>query len=187
MRIAMLRHVIALGALGLVLLVAACGRTVDDPMEEQSHTVRGVARYADPLPLSVRATLVGRLHDLSRGEGEVLVEKQLAPPGQIPIPFELSYRGADVSRDAELAVTVEIRDDGELLFVTEAPVRVNRGTAVDIVEVTLTPTEEARARIEALQDEDEGDEFDDEPPAFNPDLVPDANGEGGATAPEPGG
>lgn len=163
------------GAVGAALLVAACGQTVDDPLDDQTYVVRGIVRYADPLPLSLDAMLVSRLHDASPANGEVLAQYELQPAGQVPIPFELRYRAADVPEETPLTVSVEIHDDGELLFVTDAPVPVGRTAAADILEIALSPTEAGQERIDALPEEEEERGVDEppdfEPPDYDPDLM----------------
>lgn len=130
----------------VAVFIAACGGSVDDPMQQQPHLVRGMAVHASPLPmpmsLSGEARLVAELLDVSTGEAEaeVVARQELQPAGQMPLPLELRYLPGEIDPEAELAVRVKVYDHGEPFFVTERAVSVDRRLASEILEVGLTPT-----------------------------------------------
>lgn len=135
--------------LAVLVLVAACGRSVDDPMQQQPHVVRGMAVHVAPLPvpltLSGEARVVAELLDVSAGEADaqVIASQELQPAGQVPLPLELRYRPGELGEAAALAVRVTVHDRGETFLVTETAKPVDRRLASEIVEVGLSPTQAA--------------------------------------------
>ena len=166
------RAIAAVVALSAALVVAACGQSVDDPMRDADHVVRGMARFDVPLQLRTNHRMVSELVDISRDD-TVLAEQELAPPGNAPIPFELRYGPRDVPDDAELGVRVRLYQDGELQFATSEPARIARERGVDIVEIMLEPTEAGEAYIDAQPSPEElREERDLDPEPYEVDLPP---------------
>lgn len=165
--------------LAVLVLVAACGRSVDDPMQQQPHVVRGMAVHVSPLPvpltLSGEARVVAELLDVSAGEADaqVIASQELQPAGQVPLPLELRYRPGELDPAAELAVRVTVHDRGEPFLVTETAKPIDRRLASEIVEVELTPTAAALDYLATLPGVEEG--TDDVPgvPAFESEVPDD--------------
>lgn len=171
----------AWSVLAVLTLIGACGQSVDDPMQQQPHVVRGMAVHASPPPvpltLSGEARVVAELLDLSTGEAdgaEVVARQELQPAGQVPLPLELRYRPGELEAEAELAVRVTVHDRGERFLITETAAPVDRQLASEIVEVLLTPTAAALDYLATLPGPEASDQ-DDVPgvPAFESDVPED--------------
>lgn len=179
------RGLAVVAVLGVALFVAACGESVDDPMRDADHVVRGMARFEAPVPLQVNHRMTSELVDTTRDDS-VIAEQTLAPPGNPPIPFELRYSPVDAPEDAELAVRVRLYRDDELQFSTPDPQPVARERGVDIVEILLEPTEAGEAYIEAQPTPEElREERDLDPEPFEVDLPPEVE-EGLIDSPDTG-
>ena len=156
----------------MILLLGACGGSVDDPMRDQTHVVRGMAVHDYPLRLSNNARFVAELLDVSAGveAATVLSQQELRPAGQVPLPLELRYRPGELAEDARLAVRVTVYDHGEPFFVTEQPLQVDRRLASEIVEVRLSPTPAAQDALAAMPPEEEDTEELPEVPEFESEV-----------------
>lgn len=158
--------------LAVLVMIAACGRSVDDPMQQQPHVVRGMAVLASPLPvaltLSGEARFVAELLDVSAGEGDapVISRQDLQPAGQVPLPLELRYQPGELDPAAQLAVRVTVHDRGERYLITETATPVGRQVASEIVEVELTPTGAALDFLAILPGSEADEEDLPEVPAF---------------------
>jgi uncharacterized lipoprotein YbaY len=158
--------------IAVILMLGACGGSVEDPMRDQTHVVRGMAVHDYPLRLSNNARFVAELLDVSAGveAATVLSQQELRPAGQVPLPLELRYRPGELAEDARLAVRVTVYDNGEPFFYTEQPLQIDRRLASEIVEVRLSPTPAAEEALAAMPSRDADEEALPEVPAFESEV-----------------
>jgi putative lipoprotein len=130
-----MRLAAALISLALAACVAAPPRT--EPVEPEPPpapaepapsalkplaTVSGFVTYRLRTPLAPDVEVTVRLADVSRPDApeKVLAEQVITNPGQVPIPFELSYDPDDILPDHSYAVQARIERQGKLLFINNS-------------------------------------------------------------------
>lgn len=95
--------------------------------------VVGTASYRERIALMPGMTMIARVSDISLADAsaKVLAEQRIALDGrQVPIPFALDVRRADLTAAHRTTVSVELRGaDGRLEWVTDTihPVEINSG------------------------------------------------------------
>jgi len=85
-------------------------------------TVSGFVSHRLPTLLTPDVEVTVRLADVTRVDApeKVLAEQVITNPGQVPIPFELSYDPDDILPDHSYAVQARIEREGKLLFINNA-------------------------------------------------------------------
>jgi putative lipoprotein len=99
--------------------------------------VKGTVNYRQRIALGPSAELIVRMEDVTQhGQRPVLVaENRQMQPGQVPIHFELVYDRRRISPDHHFVLSAVIREEGEDMLVTPAPVPVltqGHGDTVDL-------------------------------------------------------
>ena len=119
-------------ALGLLALTAACA-------DDERH-LTGEVTYRERMALPADAVVSVRLFDPGAAsvEAGTLGEEVIGDPGQVPIPFSVTYYESDVDPDGAYVVEAEITSGDETLFTTPAPVPVlTDGHPTEDVELVL--------------------------------------------------
>jgi putative lipoprotein len=85
------------------------------------RTITGEVFYRERIRLPSDAAMTVTL--LQRGDSgdSVIVRSTFTPRPQVPIPFELEYRTADISAGASYGLDVEITRRGEVIFALSDP------------------------------------------------------------------
>jgi putative lipoprotein len=80
--------------------------------------VTGTVNYRQRIALTADAVVTVRLLDQSRADdpAETIGEQVITNPGQVPIPFSLSYDPSRIVADHTYLVRAEISDRGRVLF-----------------------------------------------------------------------
>jgi putative lipoprotein len=114
-------------AVGLVGLVAACSSKNPPPeepaMPREERSVSGTVAYRERMALSPDAAVQVQLSDVSRQDApaQVIAETTFTAGGrQVPLPFELRYAPELIESNHTYALRATIRDQGRLLFTTDA-------------------------------------------------------------------
>lgn len=154
------------------LLLTACGRTTDDPMQQQPHVIRGMALLEPPVPLSTGSSFLAELVDLSAGDTDatVVARQSLSPAGQSPLPVELRYDPTALAPGAQLAVRASVSDKGEEYYRSASLLPVDRRLASEIVELRLEAQPAAHAEIERRARESTSDPSLPPPPEFESEV-----------------
>ncbi|MDE0653439.1 MAG: YbaY family lipoprotein [bacterium] len=152
-----------------VLVAAGCGGTAEPdqvrrtvappaptpgepalpPVPQQGDaSVRGSVTYRERIALTPDATLTVQIRDTSYADAaaELIAEKVIPNPGQVPIRFEVLYESARIDPRNIYSVSARITEaDGRLAFINDTAYDViTRGnpTAVDMVLVLVEPPPE---------------------------------------------
>ncbi len=106
-----------------------------------SGVVSGTVTYLQRIALTPDATVFVQLRDVSRMDvpAPLIGETRIESPGQVPIPFEITYDPKEIDPRFTYSVSAQILRGDKLLFVSDTvyPVitRDNPGT----VEVVVRP------------------------------------------------
>jgi putative lipoprotein len=118
---------IVLAASVTAILVAggiqAAARSQDDAAAAQA-TITGTVAYRERIALPPDAIVQVRLDDVSQPEGapKRVAETTVPTAGkQVPIPFELSYKPADIVPNRRYVVRAKITAGDKILFSTKTP------------------------------------------------------------------
>ena len=120
--------------LSLVVSAAACSPT----NSTETSAVTGNVVSAEPVPLGPNDQVIVRLSDVSLQDvtAPVLAEQIISGPGELPVPFVLSYEVDEIDPQHTYAVGARIERVSELLYIntTSYPV-ITQGnsTEVDVV------------------------------------------------------
>jgi putative lipoprotein len=88
----------------------------------QAATVTGTVTYQQRIALAANAVISVSLQDLSQDPPATLVHAEILALGrQVPIPFTLTYRRAEIDPAHRYAVSATIKADKQLLFATAQP------------------------------------------------------------------
>lgn len=135
------RWIIALAA---TASLGGCGNPEPEPV---TGKLTGSIAYRERVLLTPEAVVKISLQDVSLADApaRVLVEREIANPGQVPINFELEYALADVDERMSYSVRAEIRDRGGMMFTSDTHVPVlTRGGGNEaemiLVAVSRAPT-----------------------------------------------
>jgi putative lipoprotein len=111
------------------------------PAVKPLATVSGFVTYRLRTSLTPDVSVTVRLADVSRVDApeKVLAEQVITNPGQVPIPFELSYDPDDILPDHSYAVQARIEREGRLLFINNARHCVITQGCPTALEVQLVP------------------------------------------------
>ena len=137
---------IALAASVAGLLVAggihAAARSQDDAAAAPAK-ISGTVAYRERVALPPDAVVQVRLDDVSQPEGAPKrVAETTVPTGgkQVPIPFELAYKAADIVPNRRYVVRAKILADGKTLFSTKTPYPVITRGAPTSLEILVQPS-----------------------------------------------
>jgi uncharacterized lipoprotein YbaY/heat shock protein HslJ len=98
-------------------------------------TISGTVSYRERIALTNRAVLEISLQDVSRQDvaAEIIAEKTIDDPGQVPIAFELDFPADAIDPRRAYALRARITDGGRLQFTTDTAVPVlTRGAGHDV-------------------------------------------------------
>jgi heat shock protein HslJ len=124
-------------------------RVVDQgasPGERQQASLSGVVTYRQRIALPPYSELHVRLVDASRADGrvQVLAEQTVAPAGQVPIRFRLTFDPSRVDTSREYRLQARIEGGGTLLFINTRPHPVRLDGSLPETEIVLDPVWRAR-------------------------------------------
>ena len=102
--------------LSLTALLGACSSVNSTPQA----SLDGEVFYLQRIALPPTATLEVRLQDVSLADAPaVTLAKQSGQiKGQVPLPFHLTYDPSQIKPGHTYAVSAQIEDNGQLLFIT---------------------------------------------------------------------
>lgn len=150
-----MKHAIWMSAVALSVLFTACDNRHGEP-EKQMGTVSGTLNYRERIMLSPEAMARVSLQDVSRADAPATIidELEIIDPGQVPIPFELSYDPEQIDGRMSYHVQAQIFDRGELMFTSDVhnPV-LTRGGGTE-VEVQLVRVRQPRVSPPGPNDAD---------------------------------
>ncbi|MBX3529966.1 MAG: META domain-containing protein [Rhizobiaceae bacterium] len=130
-------------------LIAALAATAALPSSlafAEPRTVTGSALYRERIALPPDAVLTVRLGVLAGNAlgSQLIAEQIVAPAGQVPIPFSLSFDTQDAPQDARLGLDATITAAGATLFRTAQAIPLPAGDAA--VEIMLASAREPAAK-----------------------------------------
>jgi len=130
-------------ALAVVVLMAAFG---DPGMAAEtgkpgSSVVSGTVTYLQRMALTPDVTLVVQLRDVSRMDAPapLIGETRIESPGQVPIPFEISYDPAVIDPRFSYSISARVLRGDKLLFISDTVHPVITRDHPDTVEVIVRP------------------------------------------------
>jgi putative lipoprotein len=96
--------------------VGCSSKKAPDP----SSTLSGTLVYREEVKLSPNAVAYVRLADITDGnlKSTTVLQRELHPGGELPIPFELSYKDKWINPSHEYSLEVRIVDQGKLQFIS---------------------------------------------------------------------
>lgn len=135
---------------------AATGQTDPGPTDTPDTSgppradavLRGTVTYRERIALTPGATLTVQIRDTSYADAaaELIAERVIADPGQVPIGFEVPYDSARIDSRNTYSISARITEaDGRLAFINDTAYDViTRGnpTSVDMVLVLVEPPPE---------------------------------------------
>lgn len=126
-----------------LLLIAETGNPgmAADGKTASSGVVSGTVTYLQRIALSPDATLIVQLRDISRidAPAPLIGETRIESPGQVPIPFEVSYDPAVIDPRLNYSVSARILRGEKLLFISDTVNPVITRDHPDTVEVVVRP------------------------------------------------
>ena len=127
-----------IGAVMAIALTTGCENRDGQP-EKEMGTVSGTLSYRERMALSPEAVAKVSLQDVSLADAPATVidELEITNPGQVPIPFELSYDTEAIDERMSYHVQAQIFDRGELLFTSDTHNPVLTRGASDTAEIQL--------------------------------------------------
>jgi putative lipoprotein len=119
-------------------LIAFCLLTASSAMAELA-IIHGTATYRERMTLPEGAVLEVELLDISRADAsaERLAAIRIAPRGQVPIPFTLTYDPALIDERFTYAVTAKLLHEGRMLFRSDTVHPVLTRDAGDRAEIVM--------------------------------------------------
>ena len=146
----------ALGIFTVLLAVIACrggtgptNATLEAPSGRNPNaSVSGSVTYRERLALTLDATLVMELRDVSYADGPapLLARQTISGPGQVPIKFKVGYNRGDIDSQNTYSISARIiESDGRLAFTNDTAYEViTRGNPdkVDMLLVLVKPPPE---------------------------------------------
>ena len=110
---------LALAAAVLLATVSTVG-CAHKKQPDAVSSVSGTLTYREDITLSPSAVAYVRLADLSdkREASKTIMQQEVRPDGQLPIPFTLSYKDKWINPSHKYAIDVRIVDKGRLLFIS---------------------------------------------------------------------
>jgi putative lipoprotein len=122
-------------------------------IKEESNSLTGQISYPQSIALTEEAVVTIQLLDISKQDvkAQVIVEKIIKNPGQVPINIDIQYNPDDILSTNTYSLKVNIEDKGSLLFTTDAvyPV-INNGITENIkikVVSVKSETEEVKLNL----------------------------------------
>ncbi|TGQ46642.1 YbaY family lipoprotein [Mesorhizobium sp. M00.F.Ca.ET.216.01.1.1] len=105
---------------GLVPVVVGIS-VVPEPSVAAEKTLKGEVMYRERIALPPNAVLSIQLADVSQADAPVAIvgERTVAPAGQVPIKFEISFDPRVIRPDMTYALEARITADDRLLFVSD--------------------------------------------------------------------
>lgn len=112
----------------LLIILVSCS-------QESENYITGQISYPQKISLTEEAVVTIQLVDISKQDvkAQVIAEKLIRNPGQVPINFDILYNPDDILSDNTYSLKVKIEDKGSLLFTTNTvyPV-INNGITENI-------------------------------------------------------
>jgi putative lipoprotein len=111
---------LALAAAVLLAAVTTVG-CAHKKQPDAVSSISGTLTYRDDISLSPNAVAYVRLADLSdkRKSDTTVIQQEVRPDGQLPIPFTLSYKDKWINPSHEYTIDVRVVDNGKLLFISD--------------------------------------------------------------------
>jgi putative lipoprotein len=121
----------ALIAVASLLTLTGCGPapegTSDNPVQASAaeplpvSTITGSVSYRERMALTPTAKLNLQLQDVSLADAsaEIIAERTISNPGQVPISFALEYNPSRIDKRHSYSMRAVIRDDDKMLFTTD--------------------------------------------------------------------
>jgi putative lipoprotein len=116
-------------AVASLLTLTGCGSapegTSDNPVQastpEPLPVITGSVSYRERMALTPTATLNLQLQDVSLADAaaEIIAERTISNPGQVPISFALEYDPSRIDKRHSYSMRAVIRDDAKMLFTTD--------------------------------------------------------------------
>jgi putative lipoprotein len=125
-------------------LSGGCQRS--DAPEEAIATVTGTVTYLQRIALPPDAEVQVTLDDVSLQDApsEKIAEQIIAEPGQVPIPFELTYDPKSIVPTHTYAVQARISQGDQLLFINTTAIHVITRGYPTRVEIVVQPVVQGR-------------------------------------------
>ena len=118
-------------AIASLLTLVGCGPasegTSDNPVQASApeplpmSRITGSVSYRERMALTPTATLNLQLQDVSLADAaaEIIAERTISNPGQVPISFALEYDPSRIDQRHSYSMRAVIRDDEKMLFTTD--------------------------------------------------------------------
>jgi putative lipoprotein len=121
--------------------VTSCSPVSTHPPDDLVGTVTGTVTYFEKIKIPENSVLNLKLIDIGYSTEEKpmwLVEENITPLKQIPIPFKLRYKKSDVQPNRAYAIQARILVDGKILFKNTTTYKViTQGNPVNDVKIVV--------------------------------------------------
>ena len=109
------------------------------PTPPPGNSVTGTATYRERIAMPADAVFEATLEDVSRADApaEVISRKRIASPGNVPIPFEITYDPGRITAGRRYAVRARILVNEQLFFTTDQWYPVTPGAGTRPLELLL--------------------------------------------------
>lgn len=140
---------LALGLVSLILMPAHQDITVNNMSDKQtvpyqisgsvSGKVTGTITYRQKIALPPDAVVTVNLEDISLQDApaKIIAQQVIKQPGQVPIPFSVSYNPMEIDGKNTYAIGVKITTGGNLLFINKNSYPVITKGKPSVVDIML--------------------------------------------------
>jgi len=123
-------------------ILTACGQGNSSQVpgkQTENLSVSGSISYRERIALSPQSILEIKLVDVSRADApaNVIAEKSVTGPGQVPINFEMAYDPTSIDQRLTYAVQARISEGDRLVFINDTHTPVLTGGYGNHVEMML--------------------------------------------------
>lgn len=132
-----------LSAVALVVALAACGSSDNEPKgetapEPRTESIKGTLSYVEEITLAPESVVTVRLIDTTVADSPegIVAETVFHYPGRPPVPFTLTYDANRIEAGRRYGLWAEIKEQKRLMFTLNAPypvLQAERQAPVDIV------------------------------------------------------
>ena len=115
----------------ILVLTAGCGV---GGLVGLGSSVSGTVTYREQVELTSGAKLIVQIRDTSYADGsaELIAERVISDPGQVPIKFKVAYHRDDIDSRNTYSVSARIEEsDGRLAFINDTAYDVLFGVTMD--------------------------------------------------------
>ena len=119
-----------------IIILLSCGK-------EKHNFLTGEVFYLQHIALTEKAIVTIQLVDISKQDisAQVIGEKIIKNPGQVPISFDIQYNPDNILPTNTYSLKVKIEDKGSLLFITDTVYQVINNGVTEKIKIKVVPTD----------------------------------------------